>query len=451
MRTRSLLRQVARRAGTARDYRASRSGAADVALFHEFHEPPYGGGNQFLLALVGELARRGLAVETNRISGGTPACLYNSFNFDFRRLKRFARDGVRMVHRVDGPIGVYRGFDDGTDARIASINRELADATVVQSRYSLEKHVELGIELRDPVVIRNTVDPQIFHLPASREAIAGRRLRIISTSWSDNPRKGADALEWLDANLDLDEYELTFVGRTQARLERTSVLGPVPSGEVAELLRAHDIYLAASRDDPCSNGLLEALACGLPRCFPSQWRPSRARRGGRDRVRRTRGAAPGVGTACCGDRGAACPDQCAVTRRRGRSLSERPERVTSAIRRLTLGVYVLARTASWPEASRLFVAGDDVGWSIDDDRARLTATARRLGYDVPPAAWARFARRQSVFHHDHFAALQPRWLESSHRLGLSYFHGRPERPAIRSSTARTTRSRCTPRGSTVSR
>ncbi len=57
-----------------------------------------------------------------------------------------------MVHRVDGPIGAYRGFDDGTDARIAAINAELADATVLQSRYSLEKHAELGIELRDPVV-----------------------------------------------------------------------------------------------------------------------------------------------------------------------------------------------------------------------------------------------------------------------------------------------------------
>ncbi|MGZ4289018.1 MAG: glycosyltransferase family 4 protein [Gaiellaceae bacterium] len=69
--------------------------------------------------------------------------------------------------------------------------------------------------------------------------------------------------------------------------------------------------------------------------------------------------------------------------------------------------------------------GDDFGWSIDDDRARLTNTARRLGYEVAPADWARFARRQAVFHHDHFGALQPRWLDSSHRLGLSYFHGRP--------------------------
>jgi glycosyltransferase involved in cell wall biosynthesis len=71
------------------------------------------------------------------------------------------------------------------------------------------------------------------------------------------------------------------------------------------------------------------------------------------------------------------------------------------------------------------VLGDDVGWSIDDDRARLTATARRLGYEVAPPSWARFAKRQVVFHPDHFSALRPCWLESSHRLGLSYFHGRP--------------------------
>ncbi|HEX6664731.1 MAG TPA: glycosyltransferase family 4 protein [Gaiellaceae bacterium] len=267
MRVNKTLTTVARRVRTEADWLRTRRGRADLAVFHEFAPPPYGGGNQFLMALVRELRRRGLVVEVNRLSGETPACLYNSFNFDFRRLERFARDGARMVHRVDGPIGVYRGFDDGTDARIARINDELADATVVQSRYSLEKHREVGIELRNPVVIRNTVDPEIFHPPASREPLANRPLRVIATSWSDNPRKGADVLEWLDANLDLDSFELTFVGRTQAKLTRVPVIGPVPSREVADLLRAHDVYLASSRDDPCSNALLEALACGLPAAF----------------------------------------------------------------------------------------------------------------------------------------------------------------------------------------
>jgi glycosyltransferase involved in cell wall biosynthesis len=249
------------------DWQRSRRGRADVAVFHEFKPPPYGGGNQFLLALVQEFEACGLAVEVNRISRGTTVCLYNSFNFDFARLNRFARDDVRMVHRVDGPIGTYRGFDDGTDRRIVGVNHELADATIVQSRYSLEKHRELGLELRDPVVITNAVDPAIFRPPATREPLGGRRLRVIATSWSDNPRKGADVLAWLDRNLDLDSFELTFAGNTGAKLERMRTVEPLASEPLADLLRANDVYLAASRDDPCSNGLLEALACGLPAAF----------------------------------------------------------------------------------------------------------------------------------------------------------------------------------------
>jgi glycosyltransferase involved in cell wall biosynthesis len=262
-----VLRPVARRGRTEVDWLRSRRERADVAVFHEFRPPPYGGGNQFLLALVRELERRGLAVEVNRVSGATPVCLYNSFNFDFRRLRRFERDGVRMVHRVDGPIGVYRGFDDGTDQRIVGINHALADATIVQSGYSLDKHRELGLELRDPVVIPNAADPTIFHLPAVREPPSDRPLRVITTSWSDNPRKGSDVLAWLDRNLDFDAFELTFAGNTQATFERIRVVGPLPSQRLADLLRAHDVYLAASRDDPCSNALLEALACGLPAAF----------------------------------------------------------------------------------------------------------------------------------------------------------------------------------------
>ena len=172
-----------------------------------------------------------------------------------------------MVHRVDGPIGAYRGFDDGTDARIAALNAELADATVVQSRYSLEKHAELGIELRDPVVISNTVDPEIFHPPAEREELDGRPLRVIASSWSQNPRKGADVLAWLDANLDPSVAALTFVGQPPRSFERIRHVGPLDSPGVARLLREHDVYLAASRDDPCSNALLEALACGLPTAY----------------------------------------------------------------------------------------------------------------------------------------------------------------------------------------
>ena len=45
------------------------------------------------------------------------------------------------------------------------------------------------------------------------------------------------------------------------------MISALPSEELADLLRTQDIYLAASLNDPCSNALLEALACGLPAAF----------------------------------------------------------------------------------------------------------------------------------------------------------------------------------------
>lgn len=255
-------RRGVRRVGLELEVRAARRRAgADLAVFHDFAPPPSGGGNQFLLALAGELERRGVRIERNTISGSTRACLFNSFNFDFSRLERFARDGVRMVHRVDGPIGVYRGFDDGTDDRIAAINA-LADATIFQSRYSLDKHRELGYELAEPHVIPNAVDPRIFNAEGRVPFGRDRPFRLIASSWSDNPRKGGPTYKRLAETLDPSRFEFLFVGRTQEPMP--NALPPVSSQRLAELLRGHDAYVAASEDDPCSNAVLEALACGLP-------------------------------------------------------------------------------------------------------------------------------------------------------------------------------------------
>jgi glycosyltransferase involved in cell wall biosynthesis len=89
-----------------------------------------------------------------------------------------------------------------------------------------------------------------------------------------------------------------------------------------------------------------------------------------------------------------------------------------------------ARTRGWNPHSRLFAVGERTTWSVDEDARQLEATARRLGYDVAPSDWARFAGRQSVFLTSHFEALRPRWLESSHRLGTAYLHGRPGTPGF---------------------
>jgi glycosyltransferase involved in cell wall biosynthesis len=71
----------------------------------------------------------------------------------------------------------------------------------------------------------------------------------------------------LGATADPMRFELTFAGRSPGGLTGWTAVPPLASKELAELLAAQDVYIAPSRNDPCSNALLEALACGLPALY----------------------------------------------------------------------------------------------------------------------------------------------------------------------------------------
>lgn len=240
---------------------------ADISFFHEFVPPPTGGGHQFMRALWQEFESRGLRLENNTISEKTCACLYNSFNFDFEKLKQARRSQCKMIHRVDGPVQIYRGWDNGTDRQIWQINQELADVTIFQSQYSFKQHLELGLEFKEPHVIMNAADPLIFYSHGRIPFDSDRKIRLISSSWSNNPNKGFAIYEWLDKHLDWQKFDYTFVGRSPVQFDRIRILPPVNSQKLSELLRQHDIYISASQNDPCSNSLIEALSCGLPALY----------------------------------------------------------------------------------------------------------------------------------------------------------------------------------------
>ena len=245
----------------------SQTPEADISFFHDFMPPPTGGGHQFLRALWHEFEQRGIRLENNTISKTTRACLFNSFNFNFKRLRQLHRPGCRMIHRVDGPLTVYRGFDDGTDRKIFELNQQIADVTILQSQFSLTKHLELGFDFVQPVVIPNAADPEIFHSRGCQPFNVNRKIRLISVSWSDNLNKGASVYQWLDDHLDWGRYEYTFVGRSPVSFQNIRTLSPITSEKLAKELCQHNVFITASRNDPCSNSLIEALACGLPALY----------------------------------------------------------------------------------------------------------------------------------------------------------------------------------------
>ncbi len=239
-----------------------------VGLWHKFTPPPFGGGNQFMRALRKGLLDEGVSVSENRISSWTDAYVLNAVWFDIERFRKHMKNrDLRILHRIDGLVILGRGRDRHLDDLCFDLNSEMASATVLQSEWVYRKIISMGYRPVNPTIIHNAADAAIFNssgrLPFDRK----RKIRLISTSWSDNVLKGGPVYKWLEEHLDWSRFEYTFVGKCSEPLARARHIPPVPSEQLADLLRQHDIYITAARNDACSNALIEALSCGLPALY----------------------------------------------------------------------------------------------------------------------------------------------------------------------------------------
>lgn len=221
-----------------------------------------------MLALRKAFSKRSINIEENKLQENIDAYVLNSIHFDVDRFLEFSRTHrINVIHRIDGPIFLIRGYDRDKDELCYRLNAQFASATVIQSAWTFQRIIDMGYNPVNPVIIHNAVDSEIFH---SRGRIAfdpDRKVRLISTSWSNNPRKGGPIYKWIEDHLDWDRFEYTFVGNASETFTRIRHIPPVSSEELADLLRQHDIYITASSNDPCSNALIEALACGLPALY----------------------------------------------------------------------------------------------------------------------------------------------------------------------------------------
>src|SRR3989344_3505377 len=225
-------------------------------------EKAWGGANQFLKILRAELRRAGNYAETSAESDFILMNSYQDLLAAAICLLHFPKKIV--VHRL-GPIFSYhrRKYWKYVDKLVAQFANIVADSVVFQSHWSLEQTYQFGFNKnKKHVVIGNAVDPTIF-FPKSPGVRTGK-IKLIATSWSTNPNKGFEYYEFLDKHLDFSKYEFTFVGNCPVRFNNIQQIKALPSAELAYQLRTHDIYVSAVHNDAYSNGILEALASGLP-------------------------------------------------------------------------------------------------------------------------------------------------------------------------------------------
>jgi len=238
-----------------------------IFILFKFKIGPWGGGNQFLGGIKQYLHdSQMLAASLDEAD----IVLLNSFPFEAENLLfrliflKIKKSNTIIVHRIDGPIALYRGRGKIVDILIWKLNRLLSDGIIYQTEWSRSENQRyLKRRERYSVTIMNAPLP-FFSKSSTEQRQRDKKVRLIAISWSSNWNKGFDFYQFLDDHLDFRRYTMTFVGRTPITFRNIKIIESMPSEMIAQLLARHDIYITASYNDPCSNALIEALASGLP-------------------------------------------------------------------------------------------------------------------------------------------------------------------------------------------
>jgi len=234
-----------------------------IHILYNFKNHPWGGGNQFLEALRKKLRENNFYEERPEKAD---AVLFNSHHNleSCYRLKQIDMRKI-IVYRLDGPVSLVRGKEKEVDEIIKLFNVFFVDGIIFQSNWCKKKYKDFfGISSSYETVIHNASDNEIFNRIGKKDFNKKGKIKLITTSWSSNWRKGFETYLYLDENLDFSKYEMSFIGNSPIGFKNISHVRPVLPVKISEILKNQDIYITASQNDPCSNSLIEALSCGLP-------------------------------------------------------------------------------------------------------------------------------------------------------------------------------------------
>ena len=117
-----------------------------------------------MMALKKALLGLGVDVRENELDESIDAYILNSVHFDVERFLEFSKSHrLNVVHRIDGPIHLIRGYDREKDEQCFNLNQKFASATVLQSAWTFQRIVDMGYIPVSPTIIRNAVDDEIFN------------------------------------------------------------------------------------------------------------------------------------------------------------------------------------------------------------------------------------------------------------------------------------------------
>ncbi len=233
---------------------------------------PWGGGAHFVTNFAKYLELAGHEVVFDFVTGidimfmidPRPNSDGHSIN-DMLQYKHYFPN-TKIVHRINECD--KRKNTNFIDKMIVESNK-FADSTIFISKWLKDYYFQKGITQKSSVIY-NGCNLDHFHANEKNKDIS-KKIKLVTHHWSDNWMKGFDIYTAIDKFLkdNNSQFEFTYIGRYNKDYnpENTTVISPMYGKELGDELRKHDIYVTASRFEPCGMHHIEGAASGLPVLF----------------------------------------------------------------------------------------------------------------------------------------------------------------------------------------
>jgi glycosyltransferase involved in cell wall biosynthesis len=237
----------------------------------------YGGGSHFVTSMVNYLQKKGHEVifYLHDLKSKKPI---EDIDLIFLIDPRSGDIGYSINHvleyksKINPNVKILHRVNE-CDARK---NSDYMDNILIQTSMHTDKTIFISEWLKKYFIEKDfkgaKTAPVIYngckldHFYPSKEKKKNKKIKIVTHHWSDNWMKGFDLYKFIDQEIVNENYEFTYVGRycKEYKPKNTQLINPLWGPALGEELRKHDIYVTASRFEPCGMHHIEGAASGMP-------------------------------------------------------------------------------------------------------------------------------------------------------------------------------------------
>lgn len=173
---------------------------------------------------------------------------------------KFHNPKTKILHRVN-ECDLRKNTKEIDSILLQSM--QYADSVVFISEWLQDYFIKRGFD-KQSNVIYNGCNAEWFY--TGKDKLSDDKIRLVTHHWSDNYMKGFDIYNSLDSFVENNNCLFTYIGRYNKSYipKNINIIEPMYGKSLGDELRKHDVYVTASRFEPCGMHHIEGAASGLP-------------------------------------------------------------------------------------------------------------------------------------------------------------------------------------------